>query len=801
MELTIAWVLFPLVLLALCVGCGLALERLVAIPLPGALLPATGFAVIVVVAQVPTLWDATAGFTVPIVVALAIAGFALSWGRWRRPEPWAVALVILVFAAYAAPIVLSGQATFAGYIRLDDTATWMALTDRVMEHGRSLAGLDPSTYEATLSFNLGDGYPIGVFLPLGVTRALVGQDVAWLIQPYMAFGGAVLGLALWQLAEPIVRPLPLRAAVSLLAALSALLVGYYLWGAIKEVAAAALLASCAGLAGFAIRQRFVPRSLIPLGIAGAALIGVLSGGGGIWLLAVLLPLAAFAVRELGTRATAPIAAAFAIFVGLLCVPVLASGGFLPPTSASLSSATALGNLLRPLNGLQLFGIWPAGDFRVDPAHLETVYALIAVAAVGALVGLYAGWRARAWSMLVYVGAALVAFGVIALIGSPWIEGKAMAIASPALPFAACAGAAWLWGGAGRRVRVWERVAGAAILAIVGTGVVWSGALAYRDVNLAPRDQLAELETIGHRIAGQGPTLMTEYQPYGVRHFLRDADPEAASELRRRQVPLRDGRTLRKGKSADTDRFRLGGLLVYRTLVLRRSPVQSRPPSPYRLTWRGDYYEVWQRPGGLESSVIGHLGLGTDRDPSAVPACSAVQELARKAGPGGTLAAAKRPPVETIPLQKTSHPTAWQWAAYPRSLLPVTPGTIGVQVRVPRSGRYEIWLGGSVRPDVDLTVDGRPVGQVRHQLNNEGEYVLLGRARLGKGRHALEIRFHGADLHPGSGGAPSPIGPLQLSAGDTADARVSQLPSKRAAELCGKPWDWIEALAPGGTATD
>ena len=92
----------------------------------------------------------------------------------------------------------------------------------------------------------------------------------------------------------------------------------------------------------------------------------------------------------------------------------------------------------------------------------------------------------------------------------------------------------------------ERAAGAALLAIVGTGVVWSGALAYRDVNLAPRDQLAELETIGHRIAGQGPTLMTEYQPYGVRHFLRDADPEAASELRRRQVPLRSGRTLPKG---------------------------------------------------------------------------------------------------------------------------------------------------------------------------------------------------------------------------------------------------------------
>ena len=64
--------------------------------------------------------------------------------------------------------MLSGQPTFAGYIKLDDTATWMALTDRVMEHGRSLAGLAPSTYEATLDFNLADGYPVGVFLPLGV---------------------------------------------------------------------------------------------------------------------------------------------------------------------------------------------------------------------------------------------------------------------------------------------------------------------------------------------------------------------------------------------------------------------------------------------------------------------------------------------------------------------------------------------------------------------------------------------------------------------------------------------------------
>ena len=58
--------------------------------------------------------------------------------------------VAIVHAAYAAPTVFSGQATFAGYIKLDDTATYLAMLDRVMTHGRSLAGLGPSTYEATL---------------------------------------------------------------------------------------------------------------------------------------------------------------------------------------------------------------------------------------------------------------------------------------------------------------------------------------------------------------------------------------------------------------------------------------------------------------------------------------------------------------------------------------------------------------------------------------------------------------------------------------------------------------------------
>ena len=39
-----------------------------------------------------------------------------------------------VFAVYAAPVVLSGQATFPGYIKLDDDSTFLANLDRAMQH-------------------------------------------------------------------------------------------------------------------------------------------------------------------------------------------------------------------------------------------------------------------------------------------------------------------------------------------------------------------------------------------------------------------------------------------------------------------------------------------------------------------------------------------------------------------------------------------------------------------------------------------------------------------------------------------
>src|SRR5262249_11340477 len=144
--------------------------------------------------------------------------------------------------------LLSGTATFAGYVKLDDTATFLAITDRTLEHGRDLHGLAPSSYEATLAVNLANGYPTGVFVPLGVGSQLVRSDPAWTFQPYLAFLGALLALSLYALAGGFVRATGLRAVIAVVAGQPALLYGFSLWGGAKEMFAAALLAlAAAGL--------------------------------------------------------------------------------------------------------------------------------------------------------------------------------------------------------------------------------------------------------------------------------------------------------------------------------------------------------------------------------------------------------------------------------------------------------------------------------------------------------------------------------------------------------------------------
>jgi hypothetical protein len=150
----------------------------------------------------------------------------------------------------------------------------------------------------------------------------------------------MLALSLYALLKGLFPGPALRAAAAFIAAQPAILFGYALWGGIKELAGAGLLALIAALLPWTLERR--ARAAIPIAAAAAALVCVLSLPGGGWLFPALLAAAgvAFLVpRRALVAKTAVLVAATAV----LAVPAFVAAASGSRTSARparrVSSAT------------------------------------------------------------------------------------------------------------------------------------------------------------------------------------------------------------------------------------------------------------------------------------------------------------------------------------------------------------------------------------------------------------------------------------------------------------------------------
>src|SRR6476661_367908 len=111
----LSWLVFPLLLLMLCTGCGLLVGRVARIELPFALVAPLGFTVVVLAGALASIDSATAELAAPLAAAIAVAGFIVARRDLRgRFQTWAVVAALGVFAVYAAPIIFTGEPTFAG---------------------------------------------------------------------------------------------------------------------------------------------------------------------------------------------------------------------------------------------------------------------------------------------------------------------------------------------------------------------------------------------------------------------------------------------------------------------------------------------------------------------------------------------------------------------------------------------------------------------------------------------------------------------------------------------------------------
>jgi hypothetical protein len=802
--LVIAWLVLPLVLTVLALGCGLLLERVAGIRLPGALVLPAGLAVVSTVGLFPLMSDATAELAAPLLVVLAVLGLALSF-PWRRGSlDWAaVACGLGVFGVFAAPIALTGEPTISAYEAQKDTATYLGMIDQFMDHGRNLHDLDVSEYSTLLELLLPGGYPLGSLLPLGVGQKLVSEDPVWLYQPYLAFVAAMLALSLYGLIARVIPFRALRAGVAFVASQPALLFGLSLWAGIKELSLAFALALLGALLTLVLRDDVRGRALLPLSVAAAATIGIVSFAGGLWLLPLLLPALVLLFRFRGRGIALRQAGLFVAFAALIGIPSLVLiGDFWKSAVSPDISGGGLGALVNSLKPLQTFGVWPSGDIQADPSAMGLTDVLILVVAVSLIAGFVWAVRRRQWELVIYVGGSLFAAVVVALLGSPWIDAKAFAVASPAVVVMALVGALTI-------PAQKFRVAGTVIAGVIAAGVVWSNVLAYHDAEIAPRDRFLELEKIAGIIEGEGPTLLTENESFASRHFLRKGGLyRGPSDVYGAFVQEADGfvRLFDPSTSVDTERYLLEALLRYRTIVRRTSAVSSRPSSAYRLVWRGRYYEVWQKRHQQEP-ILTHVALGSGDQPASEPKCSQVLQVARFAGPRGRIAAVERAPVTIVPLRDGMR--LWKPKRAEREEpIPddLRSGTIKATVKVPATGTYTVWLTGSFDRPLELLVDGKPLEKRRRQFNAYPRvYVLLGSRRLTAGSHPIELRWHDKGfLHPGTGGhaafAPSlqgrtfTFGPLAFKR-DPTDPKITEVPTSRARSLCGKRLDWLEPIGP------
>ena len=825
----IAWIAFPLVLAAVGLGWGVLLRHAAGVPVDGALVVPLGLAGAIVAADLLTSWSTSAPLAAALVAAVAAAGLARGWravssvARMRgagSATAWPLLAALAVLLAYGAPVLLSGEATFAGYVRLDDTATWLGIVDRVMSHGRSLSGLTSSTYRLILDayVNAG-GYPTGSFVLLGSGRALVGADAAWLFQPYLACCGAALALGVHGLLRPLVESTRLRALMAFVAAQPALLYGYSLWGGVKELTAAFLLVLVAALAVPLLGRRPAGvRAWVPFAVATAALAVTLGPGAIVWAGPACVAVALSWLWRAGGAAELRRAAAGAVGLGALTValslPVLIvlsrflrTDGALFSSGSGSATAVALGNLVRPLSAFQLAGVWPIGDFRYTPPRLPTALLiwLVAVAAAG---GVWLGVSRRRYGPPLYVALAGTGCAVTALAGgTPWVIGKALAIASPAL--LAC-GLGFLAAQAAR-TRAWLVAA-----AVIAGGVLWSNVLAYHDVLLAPRARLAELQRIDSLVSGAGPTLLNEYEIYADRHFLRGGAPQEPAEYRPSLIAVSDGALLTKSAWAPLDSFPVSTLLPFRSIVVRRSPAESRPPSVYHLRWAGRFYELWQRPARPPTRVVVHVALGDSTadpwcgsetvgaprplcpvQPVGQSPCPRVRGLARTAAQvGGRLVAWQQAPATVLRATGATFPSAWVANRAAGSVAPTGPGTLRASVTLPSAQRYRLWLGGTFSRGFVVSVDGRRVGRVKDELAMIGQFAPAADVSLAAGAHRIELELPHGDLTPGSGDVKQTVlDAISLVPLDQPASRMLDVAPAQATQLCGRPLDWIEVVVP------
>lgn len=390
----------------------------------------------------------------------------LAWWTVRLPGRGTTAIVVIaVVAALAAVYAVARVSDWPGALRrglpVELAALALASLPFVVEHrfGVLGTGLNPDMSQHLFAVDrlaaggserlIEAGYPLGPH-SIVVAVSSIGPNTV------QAFDGLAIAIAVATCLVGlgvVERLVPSRRfAGALLVGFAYLLASTYVEGAFKESMEALLLVAFAvGLSELAaewpLARRQGPRiaRAIPLAVLAAGAVysysfpGLLwlAGALGVWALVALLHSAragGVARAVAGVRSAAPTTLAALGLLGLLAAPEIGRMTDFASFETFDPAGSGLGNLFNRLSPLEALGIWPSGDFRVEPgdgAIPAFVFYLGAVVALAALAfGLLRAVRAREHALPAALGAGALLWLYSLIAGTPYQEAKALVLVAP-----------------------------------------------------------------------------------------------------------------------------------------------------------------------------------------------------------------------------------------------------------------------------------------------------------------------------------------------------------------------------------
>jgi hypothetical protein len=787
----------PVLMWALCLGCGLALERVLRVRLSNALLLPLGLCV--AIALIYPGYAAGAGDALAIVLLLvvAVAGFlfAKDGVRARLNPGMAGVAGLAVYVLYVLPLIASGHWTWSGYDFVNDSAFEMLFASHIKGYGLLLGNIPETSEREFLVSYLNTDYPLGTQSLLGTLSGLSATDVAVLYQGFIASLAALGAVALAALTRGLLGTR--RAALAGFAALAAnLTYQYALQGNIKELGLLATL--CAGIAvgaeAIALARPYAGAVLMAVVVAAALAVYNAVAVPFLGALVLFLGLGMmFVRREMPSRGWIGPLVLGCCVAGLLAIPSLLSfQTFFNFAHGAQSSAAGmyaqLGQLLRPLPLSQLSGVWLAGEYRLAIAsHHAGLLTTLATLAILAAILPCVIWALGRRQLGVPVALGTVGLVLLVMFSrvSPYAQGKLLAICSPLVVLGGLAGFLSL---RGRRLGA----LGLALAAASSLAIVVSDLLAYSHDRIAPTARIEAIRQTGDHFAGQGLVLWNEFDEY-AKYFARAARISVPFEaLTPGQVQLR-APTYFYGRYFDLDQELLSFVEGYPIIVTRRSPDASRPPANYKLVYENAYYQGWRRTSAPH--VLEHLPLQQLFSPSAPIACGVLGPIVATAPRGSRLVVAVAPEVSWFePLSDPRRSGGWSADPnLPGTVMTHTSGHAQGTVSVKRAGSYAVWAQGDFPRRAQVQLDGRTVGSVAGS-NTPGQWLRATTLRVGAGRHQLRILTSAGHRHFGpQEWAPGTIGAVELQL--RAPERLRTLALSRWRTLCGREADWVEVVRP------